>query len=125
MPSEMPEGIGPTSWWQVWGEIKGEFASLRSDIHANRQRTHDLMGAVLRRQDDMRRETTFHIARIDRNLEVIRNTPSKGGGGMFGWISWRMVTNTVSIISSILGTMGLLKPEWVKILTGLTGLTGH
>lgn len=106
-----PEGQtgGPTLWW-VWGEIKQEFGELRSLTLGNRQAMIDHAIALQQRQDDMRRELLYHNRLLRERLDARK--PALHWAMRLPW------DKLIGIPAGILGILGYLKPEWVRLLTG-------
>jgi hypothetical protein len=94
-----PSG-GPSLWW-VWGEMKQAFGRLEQGLHA----THA-------RQDDMRREILTHIRAVNQRLD---KKPKRHGLAWLAHVPWDRI---VLFLCSVLGTLGWVKPEWIKMLTG-------
>lgn len=93
---------GPSLWW-MWGEMKEAFGRLEHGLLASHQR-----------QDDMRREVLMHIKRLDQRLDKPLKTSSPG----LSWLAHIPWDRVLAFLGTILGAIGWLKPQWVKMLTG-------
>jgi hypothetical protein len=82
---------GPTLWW-VWGDLRQALSRLEQG------------------QLDMRREYLAGMRRIDQRLDSKRH-----GHPWLAQIPWYRIA---MLLLSALGTLGYIKPQWVKLLTG-------
>lgn len=106
-----PEGPtgGPTLWW-VWGDLKERLSEVRSLSLSNRQAVLDQVVALQKRQDDMRREWLYHNRLLRERLDARK--PALHWAMRLPW------DKLIGIPAGILGIMGYLKPEWVRLLMG-------
>jgi hypothetical protein len=105
---------GGAESWMLWGEIQKSLGRLEAGQIANRQATIDQGAAMRQRQDDMRRELLGHIGLLHRRM-------GKGGASALGWLRHLPWDRILLGFISLLGTLGLIKPQWLtwwKMLGG-------
>ncbi len=86
---------------ELWGLVQKEFGKLDQSVQG-----------LERRQDDMRRELLGHVYRIEQKID---HKPEKPMRQLARLIPWDRVA---FLALTTLGTMGWIKPTWVKVLTG-------
>ena len=86
---------------ELWGLVQKEFGRLGQAVEG-----------VHLRQDDMRRELLGHIQRIDQKLEQPARPAVRQLLRLLPWDRLAFLALTT------MGTMGWIKPAWIKALTG-------
>lgn len=108
--AQEPPG-GPSLWW-VWGEMRQAFGRLESLTIGNREAMLEQARHLQLRQDDLRREWLVHMRQMQKRLEKPEKVSS------LAWVAHIPWDRVLALLGTVLGAIGWLKPQWVKMLTG-------
>lgn len=89
--------------------IQHSLGELKGDVRGNRQALLETTAATNLRIDDMRKDLLSRIA------------DAKPKPSPLGWIRHIPWDRTLLVLVTLMGTLGWVKPEWLKFLKMLAG----